>query len=387
MVGSFIWFGRPPQQHKEKEMNVLFLAPPGAGKSTQAKLIQKRLGIPHLSTGDMLREAKEQGTEAGLKAAEYFDQGNLAPDDLVIKIVEDWLSQEDCQFGALWDGFPRNKYQAQALETMLMGRGQMMDRVIALSVKEEKLISRLLARGRADDTEETIQHRIQVYHEQTLPVFDYYKGHIDYVDGNGTSEEVDALLIPILNSVQAQELDRWHRDERDIKKHIRTIPNFPVEGILFRDITPLLAAPRTLEYAIEKMYDAIVEGKVGEPDVIVAAEARGFIFAVPLAMQLDLPFIPIRKPGKLPADTHVYHYDLEYGQDTLEVHQDAIKPGQKVLIVDDLLATGGTILACCNLIEQSGAEVAGCSFLIELRGLKGAERLAPHKVHSLIQYD
>ncbi len=120
--------------------------------------------------------------------------------------------------------------------------------------------------------------------------------------------------------------------------------------------------------------------------MIVAAEARGFIFASPLALELNVGFVPVRKPGKLPFETHAFHYELEYGQDSLEMHVDGIQPGQNVLVVDDLLATGGTIDACCKLVEKIGASVASCAFLIELRDLNGRARIAPREVFRLIEY-
>lgn len=170
----------------------------------------------------------------------------------------------------------------------------------------------------------------------------------------------------------------------DLADYIRAIPDFPKPGILFRDITPLLRSPQALRGAIT----AIANHYRDQPiDVVAAAEARGFIFATPLALELNVGFVPIRKPGKLPFDTHAFHYELEYGRDTLEVHRDGIAPGQNVLLVDDLLATGGTMCACCRLVEQCDARVAGCAFLIELRSLGGAARLAPYEAFSLIQYD
>ena len=120
---------------------------------------------------------------------------------------------------------------------------------------------------------------------------------------------------------------------------------------------------------------------------MAAAEAQGFIFAAPLALAMNVGFVPVRKPGKLPFDTHSFHYELEYGTDTLEVHTDGFSPGQRVLLVDDLLATGGTMEACCRLVEHTEAVVAGCAFVIELTGLGGTRRLAPHKTFSLLQYD
>lgn len=169
----------------------------------------------------------------------------------------------------------------------------------------------------------------------------------------------------------------------NLADYIRSIPDFPKPGILFRDITPLLAAPAALGEAIQRIASRFDGGRV---DVIAAAEARGFIFAAPLALRLGVGFVPVRKPGKLPFDTHAFHYELEYGTDTLEVHKDGIVPGQRVLLVDDLLATGGTMSACCRLVEQCGAQVVGCAFVVELRELEGAGRLAPHEVFSLVQY-
>ena len=170
----------------------------------------------------------------------------------------------------------------------------------------------------------------------------------------------------------------------DLKQFIRDIPDFPKPGILFRDITPLLAAPAALGQAIRQMADHYRDRQV---EAIVAAEARGFIFASPLALELNAGFVPIRKPGKLPFDTHAFHYELEYGTDTLEMHTDGAQVGQNVLVVDDLLATGGTVEACCQLLEKTGAHVVGCAFLIELAGLGGLERISPHEAFSLIRYE
>lgn len=166
--------------------------------------------------------------------------------------------------------------------------------------------------------------------------------------------------------------------------YIRSIPDFPKPGILFRDITPLLASPAALRATIHQLADQFRDHRV---DVVAAAEARGFIFATPLALELNAGFVPVRKPGKLPFDTHAFHYELEYGQDSLEIHIDGVGPGQNVLLVDDLLATGGTMEACCELVQRAGANVVACAFVVELTSLNGRERLAPHKAVSLIQYE
>lgn len=173
-------------------------------------------------------------------------------------------------------------------------------------------------------------------------------------------------------------------DSLDLKTCIRSIPDFPKPGIMFRDITPLLSHPDAFRESIHRLADGFRDVGVS---VVAAAEARGFIFAAPLALELNCAFVPVRKPGKLPFDTRAFHYELEYGNDTLEMHSDAIKQGDRVLLVDDLLATGGTMQACCRLAEQSGAEILGCAFVVELTFLPGREKLAPHRVVSLIEYD
>ncbi len=170
----------------------------------------------------------------------------------------------------------------------------------------------------------------------------------------------------------------------NLADYIRAIPNFPKPGILFRDVTPLLAAPAAFCQAVVRMADLFRHEQI---DVVAAAEARGFIFAAPVALELNAALVPIRKPGKLPFTTQSLRYNLEYGSDALEIHTDAIAPGARVLMVDDLLATGGTIDACCRLVEKAGGVVVGCAFLIELVALKGAARIAKHKSVSLIQYD
>lgn len=164
---------------------------------------------------------------------------------------------------------------------------------------------------------------------------------------------------------------------------IRDIPDFPKPGILFRDITPLLRDPSALALSVELMANPFRGEKF---DVVVGAESRGFIFGIAVAQALACGFIPVRKPGKLPHATAKAVYTLEYGQDSLEMHQDAFPAGSKVLIVDDLLATGGTMKACCELVERLGGRVAGCSVLIELNALGGRKLLSPRPVNSVITY-
>src|SRR5947209_449902 len=168
----------------------------------------------------------------------------------------------------------------------------------------------------------------------------------------------------------------------DLTKYIRNIPNFPKPGILFKDITPLLADPAAFHEAIHQM---VKHYETKPIDAISAAEARGFLFAAPLAFLMKKPLVPLRKPGKLPYQTHKLQYDLEYGQAELHVHIDGFNPGAKVLLVDDLLATGGTLEAACKLIEQAGAQVVSCCVLVELSFLNGRQRLLPHEVFSLIR--
>lgn len=169
----------------------------------------------------------------------------------------------------------------------------------------------------------------------------------------------------------------------DLNKYIATIEGFPKEGISFKDITPLLQSGEAFNYAISKLIEF---AKQQGADVIVGPESRGFIFGTPVAFGLNIGFVPIRKPGKLPRETIEYNYDLEYGSNTLCMHLDAIKPGQKVVIIDDLLATGGTVEAAIKLIEKLGAEVVGLAFLIELDELKGKDKLKGYKIFSLLHY-
>ena len=169
----------------------------------------------------------------------------------------------------------------------------------------------------------------------------------------------------------------------DLRQFVRDIPDFPKPGILFKDITPLLANPNAFRASIDQLANHYQEEAI---DVVVAAEARGFVFAAPLALALNVSFVPIRKPGKLPFDRHSFEYDLEYGSDTLEIHVDGVEPGQRVLVVDDLLATGGTVDACCRLLEKCGANIMGCAFVIELLGLGGRAKIGDYDIYSLIQY-
>lgn len=169
----------------------------------------------------------------------------------------------------------------------------------------------------------------------------------------------------------------------DLKRLIREVPDFPKPGILFYDITTLLKD----KTGFKKVIDTLTEGvRKYQPDVVLGIEARGFIFAPALAYHLGAGFVPVRKPKKLPAETERVSYELEYGMDTLEIHKDAVKPGMRVVIADDLLATGGTSLATVRLVEKLGGKVVGLSFVVELLDLKGRDRLNGYEVVSLLQY-
>jgi adenine phosphoribosyltransferase len=169
----------------------------------------------------------------------------------------------------------------------------------------------------------------------------------------------------------------------NLAKYIRDIPDFPKPGILFKDITPLLNDPAAFQDAIDRFTDHFARQEV---DAIAAAEARGFLFAAPLALVMKKPLVPLRKPGKLPYLTHRLQYDLEYGSAELQIHIDGFEKGAKVLVIDDLLATGGTLAAACQLIEKAGGKVCGCAVLLELLFLKGRDKLRPHEVYSILQY-
>ena len=169
----------------------------------------------------------------------------------------------------------------------------------------------------------------------------------------------------------------------DYKKYIADVVDFPKEGILFRDITPLMAEGEVFKSACDEIL--VFAKKVGA-NVIVGPESRGFIFGCPVAYSMGIGFIPVRKPGKLPRETVSMSYDLEYGSNELHIHKGDIKKGQKVLIIDDLLATGGTVNATIQIVESMGAEVVGCAFLIELEDLKGRELLKNYEVFSLMSY-
>ena len=169
----------------------------------------------------------------------------------------------------------------------------------------------------------------------------------------------------------------------DLARFIRDIPDWPKEGILFRDITPLLADPHALRAAVEAMCAPYLDLGIA---YVAAVEARGFIFGTAVAARLNAGFVPIRKKGKLPFETEGVTYDLEYGTDTIEVHRDAVPAGAKVLMVDDLLATGGTMKAACDLIEKLGGDIVGITCLIELTDLPGSQRLASYDIHTVISY-
>ena len=169
----------------------------------------------------------------------------------------------------------------------------------------------------------------------------------------------------------------------DLTHHIRDVPDFPTPGILFRDITPLLQHPAAFRFAVDRMAERFAGTDF---DAIVGIESRGFLFAAPLAYNLGIPLVPARKQGKLPYETNSVSYELEYGTDSIEVHVDAVRPGDRVLIVDDLIATGGTLAATVELIERVGGSIAGVGVVIELSDLNGRDLLSGHDVESLLTY-
>ncbi len=170
----------------------------------------------------------------------------------------------------------------------------------------------------------------------------------------------------------------------ELKKYIRSVKNFPKEGIMFRDITTLLIDPEALKSTLVELLDLTKELKINK---VVGIESRGFMFGAMIAERLNAGFVPIRKPGKLPSEVVAETYELEYGTDKIEIHKDSIKPGENVLIHDDLLATGGTAKAAANLVEKLGGKVVQMSFIVELSFLKGREKLGNYNVRSLINYD
>lgn len=169
----------------------------------------------------------------------------------------------------------------------------------------------------------------------------------------------------------------------NLKDYIASIPNYPKEGVTFRDISPLMADGDAYRYATQQIVDYAKEKEI---DMIVGPEARGFIVGCPVAYESGVGFAPVRKPGKLPRETIEVSYDLEYGSDTLTIHADAIKPGQRVLLCDDLLATGGTVKASIELIEKLGGIVVGCAFLIELKDLNGRDKIKGYDIFTLMEY-
>ena len=188
-------------------------------------------------------------------------------------------------------------------------------------------------------------------------------------------------IVTLIGTMEGEQM----KDEGiDLKRHIRDIPDWPKKGILFRDITPLLADPIAFAAAVDALCADFTEAGI---EYVAAVEARGFIFGAAVAEKLGIGFVPIRKKGKLPWRTESVSYDLEYGTDTLEVHLDAVENGAKVLMVDDLLATGGTMAAACKLIEKTGGKVEGIVFLVELADLRGREKIAGYKVTSIISYE
>ena len=170
----------------------------------------------------------------------------------------------------------------------------------------------------------------------------------------------------------------------DLKSKIRTVPHWPIEGVMFRDITTLLQDPEAFKQCCDELYNRYKDEKI---DIVVGLDARGFIFGAVLAYKLGLGFVPIRKKGKLPSKTTSHTYQKEYGPDTMEIHTDAIKQGDKVLLIDDLLATGGTSSAAAALIKELGGEIVECAFVIDLPDLNGKEKLKPYKIFTMMEFE
>ena len=183
--------------------------------------------------------------------------------------------------------------------------------------------------------------------------------------------------------IKGRTTDSGIADQMDLKDYIRDVPDFPEPGILFKDITPLLGDVKAFDYTISRLVERYREADF---DVIVPIESRGFLFGAPLAHALGKPIVPVRKPGKLPAATHSMEYKLEYGSSTMEIHVDGVGRGQKVLIMDDLLATGGTLAATARLVEMAGGVVSNIGVIIELTFLEGRKNLAGYDLYSMIQY-
>jgi adenine phosphoribosyltransferase len=192
------------------------------------------------------------------------------------------------------------------------------------------------------------------------------------------------LLVSDMNGRVPEKTEGWNIYMKKMEDYVRSIPDFPEPGIIFRDVTSVLQDADGLHMAIDKMQELLADT---EFDVLAGAESRGFIFGMPIAYNLHKPFVLVRKKGKLPCETVEKEYDLEYGKATIEMHKDAIKPGQKVVLVDDLIATGGTMEAAAKLVEELGGEVVKIIFLMELAGLKGRERLKEYDVESVICYE
>lgn len=196
------------------------------------------------------------------------------------------------------------------------------------------------------------------------------------------SGNVKRVLIKAIEKLSNQE--PLKKDLEFIKSKIRTIPNFPKQGVMYRDVTTLFQDPNGIKKVVDIFYNKYKNNGV---DIIAGIEARGFIIAGSLAERMGVSFVPIRKKGKLPHKTESQEYELEYGTDTVEIHRDAIQPGQRVLLIDDLIATGGTAQASCNLIEKLGGKIIGCGFLIDLPDLKGKEKISKYPIYSLVEFE